>query len=47
MTNKVMVIQDSQNQSFDSNAFTSSRNMVADHCSTKSVALSAFKTNRY
>lgn len=47
MTNKVMVIQDLQNKTFDSEAFTSSRNLVVEHCTTQSGALSAFQKNRY
>lgn len=47
MSNKALVIQDSQFQSFDSNAFMHERNLVADYCSTGSSALSAFKNKRY
>lgn len=47
MENKVLVTQDSQNQSFDCNAFMSERNLVAEYCSTGARALSSFKTQRY
>lgn len=47
MKNKALVIQDSQNQSFDCNDFLATRNLVAEYCSTVSGALSAFKTERY
>lgn len=47
MENKALVIQDSQNQSFDCNAFMSERNLVAEYYSTRAGALSAFKTRRY
>lgn len=47
MMNKALVIQNSQSQSFDCNAFLSERNLVAEYYSTRSGALSAFKTRRY
>ena len=47
MSNRALVIQDSQNQSFDCDAFMHERNLVADCCSTRSSALSAFKSKRY
>lgn len=47
MKNKALVIQDSQTQSFDDNAFMAARNLVAEYCSSGSVALSAIKLVRY
>ncbi len=47
MENKALVIQDSQNQSFDCNAFMSERNLVAEYYSTGARALSSFRTQRY
>ncbi|MDO8413985.1 MAG: hypothetical protein Q7S51_09385 [Gallionellaceae bacterium] len=47
MAHKALVIQDSQNQSFDCNAFMSERNLVPEYCSTGVRALSSFKTKRY
>lgn len=47
MNNKALVIQDSQTTSFDDNTFMTSRNLVAEYCSTGSSALSAITTTRY
>ncbi len=47
MSNKALVIQDTQFPSFDCNAFMQERNLVADYCSNGSSALSAFKNKRY
>lgn len=47
MKNQALVIQDSQNQSFDCRDFMGARNLIAEHCTTGSSALSAFKSKRY
>lgn len=47
MRNKALVIQDNQTESFDENAFMTARNLVAEYCSTVTLALSAIKTARY
>jgi PleD family two-component response regulator len=47
MSNKVLVIQETQTPSFDDEAFVTSRNLIAEYCSTESSALSAITNARY
>ena len=47
MTNRALIIQDFQTQSFDDSAFMTARNLVAEYCSSVSVALSSIKKVRY
>jgi PleD family two-component response regulator len=47
MENKALVIHDSQNQSFDCNAFMNERNLVPEYYSTGARALFAFRIKRY
>ncbi|HYN55254.1 MAG TPA: hypothetical protein VES38_11190 [Methylotenera sp.] len=47
MTNKALVIQDSQNQVFDIDAFMAVRNLTAEYCHTCTDALHAIKSTRY
>ena len=47
MTNRALVIQESQIQSFDDDAFMTARNLVAEYCNTGSAALYAIKSVRY
>ena len=45
--NKALVIQDSQNPSFDVSAFLDARNLQAEYCSSASSALSAIKSTHF
>jgi PleD family two-component response regulator len=45
--NKALVIQDSQNPSFDVSAFMAARNLEAEYCNNASTALTAIKTAHY
>jgi ActR/RegA family two-component response regulator len=47
MTNKALVILDTQNQPFDIDAFMVVRNLMAEYCHTCSDALHAIKSTRY
>lgn len=47
MSNKALVVQDSQSQSFNFNEFMLARNLTAEYCSSGASALSAFKAGRY
>lgn len=47
MTNKALVVQDSQNQVFDIDGFMAVRNLTAEYCHTCIDALHAIKSTRY
>lgn len=47
MNNRALVIQDTQTSSFDDDTFMTSRNLIAEYCSTESSALSAIASARY
>ncbi len=45
--NRALVIQESQTQSFDDDAFMTTRNLVAEYCNSSAAALYAIKSVRY
>ncbi len=47
MTNRALVIQESQIQSFNNEAFFAARNLVAEYCNSSAAALSALQLVRY
>lgn len=47
MNNKALAIQDTQTSSFDDDTFMTSRNLIAEYCSTELSALSAISNARY